>query len=232
MARSFTLVQLRLMLQRRGQWENSEDITPDIINDAINEGVAELWDMMIERWADYYTLSTTLATTPNVATVPLSALAPFYKLRKIEIAVSGRQEKLLPHDLDASHTFRTLNGKRYRYRLQGPSSASTAADGVIVLVPTPTVAENLTIYYIPSAPLLVDDTDALNGFNGYEELVVQLALRTLRDRQDMDLSAVNARIEQLSQRIRSAADNRDAGEPFYLDPRGPTPDVWEDDEWA
>lgn len=211
MARSFTLAQLRAAVQRRGSYENSADITPTLLNDFINEAVAECYDLLVEKWADYYTVSTTLATVIGVEAISLPA--DFYKLRKLEVlynAASSPQQwcRLWPHELEVSHEYLTLYGKAYRYRLQA---------GNIILVPLPVAVESLRMYYIPAVALLAADGDTFDGINGYEELVVQLALLRCKRREELPTDDIEREVARLGQRVRSAADGRDATEAFSLD---------------
>lgn len=210
MARTWTLAQLQAAVQHRGQYEGSRDITLALITEFANEAIAELWDLLVEKWQDYYTTSTTF---PFVAGTDSYALpADFYKLRKVELQWDATPSwcRMETHDLAVAHEFRHASGRRYRYRLQA---------GNLVFVPLPATVETIRIYYIPCAPVLVAPSDTIDGVNGYEELVLQLALKRCKDREELDTSAIDREIDRLTARIRTAADGRDATEPFYLDER-------------
>lgn len=224
-----TLAQLRTSVLRRGSWEGSDDLLPDndpsMMNEFINEAIRELWDLMIQKWEDYYTTEATLATVAGNDSIALPAT--FYKFRKLEILASGtlagvdeHMIRLMPHDLEASHRFRSIDGKRYRYRIQG---------GALRLVPRPQAVETLRLFYIPYATELAADGDTFDGINGYEELAIQFAMMRVEKRQDLPIEETMREIDRLTKRIRTAADGRDAAEPMYLDPAGPPNDT-EDDE--
>lgn len=225
MARSATLAEMRTSVTRRGGWENSEDITSTVIDELLNEGITEVWDLLVGKWADYYTAEATLATIVGNDAVALPAT--FYKFRKLEILIAGtlgaadeQMMRLLPHDLESSHRYRTLHGKRYRYRIQA---------GNLRLVPRPQAIETLRLFHIPWATKLVADGDLFDGINGYEELVIQLAMLRCYKRTGEDTMDTVNEIDRLSRRVRTAADARDAAEPFYLDPDGP-PDEDSDED--
>lgn len=224
MPRSFTLAQLRTKVQQRGSFENSADITSTILLDFINEAIAELWDLMIQRWQDYYITRTNLSVTANLDGITLPS--DMYKLRKLEIVDSSSPSgyrRLRPHDLDAAHAFSPLSGdKNYRYRLENTK---------LYLAPIPVTAETLRLFYIPCAGQLVLDSDTFDGVNGYEALVIALTLKRCYDRQDMPTGSIDAEIARLTQRIRVAADSRDADEPFSLAARGPQNEAWDESEW-
>lgn len=211
--RAWTLAALRkAVLRRAGIKETgTADLTAAILNEFVNEAIAELWDLLKRKADDRLVTSTTLSVTAGVATVALPAT--FYVLRKLEIvdgsAPSGYRQ-LRSVALDAKHRYSTITGKDYRYWQNAYN---------IELVPAPTTAETLRLYYIPVAPVLVDDNDAMDGYNGYEELVIQLAYRRVLVRQELSPTPANEEIDRLQGRIKEASDGRDA-EPFYLDPRG------------
>lgn len=220
--------QLSLAVQQLGQWENSVDITPSVLLQAINYGLLQAYDQMVQKWADYYTVDVTFPLIAGTSSYPLGYVTGgnFFKLRHLDwttdsvVTDSSRFYPMLPHEIEAAHTWTgrsASSGTPPRYRLQGNS---------IVLVPTP-IGGTVRMYYIPLAPQIVDvnDTQDLQFEVPVEELlVVHYAQRDLIDRSDLDTSSVDRKIAMLIPQLRTAADSRDAGEPMYLDPRGPRRD--------
>jgi len=211
--RAWTLAQLRrAVLRRAGEpEEGTQDLTPGVLNEFINEAIAELWDLLLKKADERLVVNTTLATTIGTQAVALPA--SFYRLRKVEIADSSSPSgyrQLFATTLDAQHLYSSVTGEEYRYWQHSYS---------LEMVPVPQAVENLRVWYIPVAPVLVDDGDAIDGYNGYEELVVQLAFRRTLVRQNLETSPAETEIARLVGRIEAAADGRDA-EPFYLSPRG------------
>lgn len=221
---------MRTAIQTRGSYENSTDITAALLNDFINEAVAEVWDLLKAKRDDRLVVSTTTTTTPGTDFIDLSALSfpdqngagsSFYELRKLEIADPSARSgwrRLFQISLDVTHLYGTLYGKRYAYRLAGSPIGSGSTDGLF-LHPTPQAVETLRLFVIPSAPVLSNDAANFNSVSGYEELVYQLVWRRCRDRQEQDLTSVNQEIARLTARISAASDGRDV-EPFYLNPHG------------
>lgn len=235
MANPRTLLQLRTSVVERGQYESSNDINPvgnpALLNELINVAISEIYDVLVQKWQDLYTVTgTAFTTTAGQDSYLLDTIAPaFYKLRKVEILWSGTAgdpaatwKRLLPHDIDASHHYSQygLISKGYRYRLQGQN---------LVLAPPPTVIETLRVFFIPYATRLANDGDTFDGINGYEELVIQTALMHCKRREDLPTDDIEREIAKQVARVRTAADGRDAAEPFYLNPNGPTLDL-DDDE--
>lgn len=222
MAYSKTLAQLRTSLQIRGQYENSADITPTVANELLNDAILEAYDPIVERWDDYYTkVGATFTTTIGTETYALPT--DFYKFRKLEILYTGnatdstaRWKRLFPVNVDDQHRRTIVTDKGYRYRI---------ANALVYLEPIPQAVETLRIFYIPTAPQLVNDTDSISFDTPVEQkLILHIALRDVYQRQDLPTDAVEAKIAQLTAQLRTASDH-DAGEPFYLGQRT------DDGEW-
>lgn len=210
-----TLLQLRTSLARRVGVDgatgdtSSQDLTAAVLNEFLNESIVEAWDIIVGRWADYYTKSGAIAVTSGQDTYVVPT--DFLKLRRLWILETGTEYKrLYPADLDAAHQFTgaTVGNKNYRYRLQARS---------LILMPLPAAAETLRLYYIPVAPQLVDDADSVTFDVPLEvKLILAIAWRECLDRQELDPSPAIQKIGDLTGKVRTSADSRDAGEPFYL----------------
>ncbi len=225
MAYTRTFAQLSLAVQQLGEWERSEDVSPAVLLQAINYGLLEGYDHMVQKWADYYTVTTSLAIVPGTLSYTLDSLtsATFYKLRHLEYARDGvRFARMLPFDLEAAYSFRDDSSRVPRYRIQG---------GNLVLSSSP--AGTIRVFYIPLAPQfasIADVTAVRFDVPTEERLVVALAVRDIRFREELDTAEIERTVERYVAMLRTAADSRDSGEPFYLDPRGPGRSIdWEDD---
>lgn len=224
MAFTKTLAQARYSLARRcgvagpsGE-TTSPSLTAAVLNEVINDAYQETYDILVSKWADYFTLTGSNQTmTPGTASYAVPT--DFYKLRKVELQRGSRWTRLLPHDLDVSHTY-AVSGTPRRYREQARS---------IVFAPPPATAEVYRLFYIPIRTPLTSDSDTIT-FDVPQEykLLLAIAWRDTLDMQDLDPSPAIAKIDALTPMLRSAAADRDAAEPFYLNPHGP-PDEWTDD---
>lgn len=223
-----TFAQLSAAVQTVGSWENSDDITPSVLLQAINYGLIRGYDVMVGKWADYYTLDTTFTIVAGTDTYVLATIAPnFYKLRHLDTSNDGvRFKRCYPHDLEVAHDYTAnpaTSATRIRYRMQGAN---------LRLVPVPPTGTG-RIYYIPLPVQFtaIDDVLTLVTFDvpAEEMLVVHLAQRDLLIRSDLDTSGVDRMIAEDTAGLRTAADARDAGEPFYLNPHGPPRQYGHDD---
>lgn len=224
MALTRTFAQIKQSIRLRGGWTTSLRVTDALLDDIVNEALAELWDVLIAKWADYYTLSTILNATPGQEAI--FPAVNWYKFRKLELdesgaAASGDWVLVRPTTLDAMHELR--NATRARYRL---------VRSQILLAPVPTAADRYRLHYIPPVTRLVADGDTFDGINGYESILVQKGKLAVETELKLDTTDTLRRIAELEARVRSAADAPDSDQPFYLDPRGPPGLLEETDEWV
>lgn len=220
MAYSRTLAQLRTSFLIRGQWENSADITPAVANEMINDALIEGYNLIVERWDDYYTqVGTPFVTVVGTGTYALPT--DFEKLRKVEVLMSGlaadpnaRWSPIFPVSIDDTHRHRSTAPQCMRYRI-----AAVAGAASLILVPPPTSVSTIRVFYLPHATQLVADSDVVVFDTPHEQkLVLHIALRDAYQRQDLPTADIEGKIALLASQVRSASDH-DAGEPFYLGDR-------------
>lgn len=212
MAKTKTLAQIKLSVQIEGQYQNSSDITGDVLTDFINKGIVRGREILTKAWADYFTIAGTAFSVVS-GTQTYALPTDFEHLRKVEISTDGGSHwyKLSPVELADTQRHQSPTARRYRYRLQGGTLP-------LALHPTPSASTDLIrVWYIPYATELVNDADVLTiNVDAEYELYVALALRKCRIREDLDTVAVDATIADCTRRLTDMADERDAGEPFYL----------------
>lgn len=225
-----TLAQLDAAVRALGQWENSSDITPFVMYQAINYALLEGYGLMVGKWADYYTTMVSFAIVAGTDTYSLATLtaSTFYKLRHLDVSSDNvRFQRCYPHDLEIAQRYTAVTATsigRVRYRLQAQS---------LIFVPVPPAGFG-RFFYIPLPVQFTSEADVATVITFdvpvEERLVTYLAMRDLLVRSDLSTASADSAIERYTALLRTSADNRDAGEPFYLDPRGPRREVVSDDE--
>lgn len=228
-----TFAHLSLSVQQLGGWEGSSDITPDVLLQAINYALLEGYRAIVNAWKDFYTQESTFTIVAGQDRYALTDIAPnFYQLRHLDVSADGvRWRRCPPHDIDAAHRWSAVPSTtvgRLRYRMQSSS---------LVLVPVPPQCFG-KIYWIP-LPLQfasTADTSQIPFYVPSEELlIVAYAYRECLIRSELDPSPAQLKIGEAISGLRTDAGNRDAGEPFYLDPTGPRRDrggaIDDEDGW-
>ena len=106
------------------------------------------------------------------------------------------------------------NVPNMRYRLSGTVDETTGVyNHRISFSPKPSGATNIKLLFIPHAPVLDNDADVWDGFNGWEEYaVVDSAIKCL-EKEESSTVALERRKERLIGRIEGLASAHDDGFP-------------------
>jgi len=219
MARAVTLSELIERTRRMADMENSLFVSDAEVTDYINHAIAELYDVLVSNYGEewgVYQIPAEIAVTASVDNYNLPD--SFYKLRAVDKKVGSEWEpinkaRFIDRFYDNSSTFNATGGESYGYRLFGGTT--------IKLIPTPTQAGTIRLWYIPAVGNLVNGTDQLDGVNGYEEyVVVDAAIKCLL-KEETDVTFLEMRKQQLLRRIEVMSDERDVGQPDTIrDVRG------------
>jgi hypothetical protein len=213
MAWTASLLQLRTDVRNRGGYRRSASLTDAILNGFINAGIAEVHELIVKHNPDFLLKRTNpdLTTTPGSEDVPLPG--DFFKLRGRPLQIQGSSKlKLMEFDIDEEPEIGDLqimgwDAAPYRYMLQA---------GNLRLVPTPTTADTIRLWYLPHATKLVADGDVYDGVNGHEDLVIEHALLRAAERDRRPAQDHAANIQRLERRLLSALEARDQSTPEYL----------------
>ncbi len=222
---------LRLAAQQRADRVNSNFVKTQEWNSYINTSMYELYDLLVTLYEDYFLAtpiqfiangSTFLYPLPNgtntfqdslsLATVTPPAL---YKLIGVDLALQN-----------ASNAFVTVNKFNFidRNRFVYPNTASTIY-GVfnlqyrmmgnnIQFIPTPSASQTIRLWYIPRLTNLLQDTDTTSlGISGWDEYIIAKAAYYALTKEESDTSSLVMQLQSLTERITTAASNRDAGQP-------------------
>lgn len=190
---------------KRADNENATDRHPrtDVLR-YVNQGAAELYDLLIKaRGADFYRSSTNITTTASTSTYALPA--GFYRL--ISVRVNGDSGgPLVPFDVQEEALLRLSDfGAKYptHYSLWGNN---------VELLPYHDADQTIVLTYVPSPTDLTDSPSSyFDGISGWEEYVTLFAARCMAIKdEDYELAAVCKQdMESLKLRIAELAPKRD-----------------------
>lgn len=203
---SVTLLQLRTRSRQRADMENSDFVTDSELNQYLNGSIAELHDLLVATYADYFLSSTSFSTVNGTESYALPAT--FYKLMGVDIQISNSEwNTLRPFNFNERNknqdlTWSNVGGPNLRYRVMGTN---------IKLSPTPVGVHNVKVWFTPKATELSADADTLDDLNGFAEYVIVDAAIKMLQKQDDDVSILMAQKAELRRRIEIMAQNRDAG---------------------
>ena len=214
-----TLQDLVNRTRQRADMEGSTFVTDAEVIAYINVAMAEMHDILVSRYEDYY-VSSESYTLPadNPGTLP----ATFYKALGVDFDSGGTTYRL------RRFSFQERN------KLNSPSVvAGRIADTLysiqgnqIKFIPAPTVSGTVTLYFVPEAQQFstseseyMDKTVANKApavAFGYEEYVVIDAAIKCLQKEESDVQILLVQKQQLKERIENAASNRDQGEPARI----------------
>lgn len=201
-----TLAQIRTQARQRADMEISQFVTDSELTNYVNSSIAELYDILVSRFEDYYILDTTATVANGADTIALPA--DFYKLKGLDYDVGGGQYETVRsfQFVERNETYDPGFGTfpRMRYRVLG---------SVLKLTPPDFAPGDYRIWYIPRFTALVNDADTFDGINGWTEYVIVDCAIKMLNKEESDASAFREQKQKLLDRIEAMATDRDAGEP-------------------
>ncbi len=216
-----SLGQVRLLAQQRADRVNSNFVTKEEWNSYINQSYAELYDLLVTLYEDYYVAapltfitdgSTNQYTLPNGSN--FNGAPAFYKLLGADCGLGANGNAWV-----TLHKFEFISRNRYVF----PNVTSTflgvfnlryrVVGNTLFFIPTPSANQYIRLWYIPRVNTLLKDSDMLESVSGWiEYVIVDAAIKCLQ-KEESDVSVLLAQKQMLIDRIQSSAMNRDAGQP-------------------
>jgi len=176
----------------------------------INASYSELYDILVSRFEDYYTTSTTSTVASGASSFAVPA--DFYKLRGVDRQVGSNTDyyALLKFNFNQRNRRnrglqRNLSGQfDTKYRLVG---------GNVELIPEGGVAGTYKIWYVPTFTALSADGDTLDGVNGWEDFVIVDACIKCLEKEESSTTTFEKQKAGLEKRIEKMAMQRDFDQP-------------------
>lgn len=210
MANTVTLADIKTQARQRADMENSEFISDSELLSYINSSYAELYDLIVSRFEDYYVESTELTITSGNSTITLPS--DFYKLKGLDRKYGSSTE------------YCTVERFDWKSRNQRNSSVARSSLGVsntsyrivkdeIRILPEADAPGTYRLWYIPTFTRLSDDADTVDGVNGWEEYIVIDAAIKMMQKEESDVSVLAAQKNMIVKRVEDMAQQRDADMP-------------------
>lgn len=221
---AITLAQLRTAARNEADQSNSSFVSDAELDVYINGSVAELYDLFVNSYQDYNidSVTFTLSGSQDGYALPASIFKP----RGVDYNYGGNWTTL--HDF----TFEQRNqssraawyGVERRYRLIGNQIKFTPADQA---------SGTYRLWFIPTAPYLVDTSDTLilEDMNKYSEYIVVDVAMKMMSKEESDVSVLLLRKQGLQTRIEKMLSGRDAGAPERVTDVKYETDLWPFDSW-
>ena len=214
-----TLAELITQVRQRSDMEGSTFVSDTEIRNWINTGLAELHDIMVQSFEDYYVESqqfTIVAETPH--TLP----DDFYKVLGVDFVSGGVTTTVLPYSFAERNMYKSnaamLAGQAgaVRYIVQGNQ---------MKFLPDSPPAGEIVMYYIPEAQQFANDSTedtvqlkvkARAVASGYQSYIVASAAIKCLMKEESDVRMLIVEKREAQKRIEQAATGRDAGHPARI----------------
>lgn len=197
---SKTLAELRTAVRQRADQENSRFISDAELTTYINASYAELYDLLVSRFADYFMKDPPTQFTLTGTTSSQALPTDYYKTRGVDLSLNGSWVPL------KAWMFAERNSLRsdIRYRVVG---------GKLMLTPEGSAPGTYRHWYVPRFTPLVLDADLMADVLDFEEYVVVDSAIKCMVKEESDPSVLLAIKSSLISRVNVMAADRDAGEP-------------------
>lgn len=208
-----TLADLKLKSRQRADMVNSKFVDDTELAGYLNNSYAELYDILIATDANYYltVLPFTLANGANIYPLPTD----FYKLKGLDYASTSG---------GAGTSWVTVSQFIFNERNNTISNAALISgtttpisyilqSNQLYLLPETQAGGTYRMWYIPRYVPLVNDTDTLDGINGFEEYVIVDAAIKMLQKEESDVTVLMSQKQSLLSRIQSMAADRDYSSP-------------------
>ncbi len=190
--------------------ENSDFISDSELNSFINASYAELYDILVSRFEDYYT--TTSTHTVTAGNTSFAVPADFYKLRGVDRQIGSSNDFYALLKFNFSE--RNWRNRRLNRTLFGQSNVNYRLVGNNVeLVPNDHAAGTYKLWYVPAYTTLSSDSDTLDGVNGWEEYIVVDACIKCLEKEESSTTSFERQKTRLERRIEEMASMRDIEQP-------------------
>jgi hypothetical protein len=200
MGRTVTLLQLRTRIREATDTENDPHKGNDYLDDIINSEATELHGALVQIDEDIVNEKTQTIITTGTDTYQVASDHLRHKSLEYETA-SGYWEPLRLVSFKDRLCYQDTSGYAVAYRLVGAK---------LVLYPTPTTGQTYRHVYIPTQATLTQDTDTIDGLNGFDDLLVwKCSMRVaLREGDTDQASNFKSLYDQTLQRITALAGQR------------------------
>lgn len=228
--------EMSLATLRRHSMEKADRLNSNFVslsewNTFITLAEYELYDLLIDTYQNYAVATPIQFSTngqeylfplPDGATTFTNRITntpflapPFYRLLGLDLSLNtannayvtmGKFQFTERNDYVYPNAAGTIYGVyNMRYQLVGSN---------LMIIPTPTANQILSIWYIQRLPELVMDTDVTTiGISGWLQYVIVRSAKYALDKEESDTTKLDAEILYLKGRIEESAINRDAGMP-------------------
>jgi len=200
-----TFAELKARARSRADMDGSEFVTDEEFALYVRDSAAELYDVLVSSFQDYY-LETTAEATLSLGEASIALPSSFYKLRGVDRYSSSAQwTTLSPYSFaERNDNSGSMTSSGIRYRVQA---------GALKLTPTDACDGTYRVHYVPLMPALTLDADVFDDHNRWADyIVVDAAIKALQ-KEESSTTTLEKQKQALLKRIEDMSKQVDAGGP-------------------
>lgn len=206
--RTKSLLALRTLARRYADVEASQHVTDDELTEYINDSLASLHAMIVERDEDEYAIEQTAAVPSGSTSVNLTNSA--YKILNVQILLSNGEWRTLDRFLLSERPMldSMLAGNQYApayYRMRGA--------GTVELAPPASSDTTLKVVYVAPFTDLASDSEKFDGRNGWDRWVAWDAAIKIMVKEETDSRQAVSERDRAWNQIAAQLGNRDRANP-------------------
>jgi hypothetical protein len=206
---TITLANLRTAVRRRADMVNSLFVSDAELTEYVNGSCAELHDLLVGRFEEYYTKSASATIAAGASTFALPS--DFLKLRGLDYLVDGASDYATIHPFNFAE--RNKYGTGDLRRSDAPDIAYRLLESTVQIMPTDDAPGTYRVWYVRAWTDLSSDSDTLTTLNNWHEYVIVDAAIKCLQKEESDVSTLMMQKAALTMRIKNASIHRDAAEP-------------------
>lgn len=209
MSRYRSLTNLILDVRQRTNMESSAFVTDLEITEYLNQGLAELHGhLTANEGQPHFRTAYQIAVTQGISLYALPS--DFWKVLRVTAVLDGYTVDLEP--FMEGERAALLNSSIYGYIARGFSPMYRVQAGNLEILPS-TRAYSATLYYVQAPLRLVQGSDTVDGYGGYELVAIYDACATILQKEESDPSFYLAQKERILKHVDAQAAQRDTSHP-------------------
>jgi hypothetical protein len=185
MALNRTLTELLSSVRDQADMVNSQFVTDAWLTERINAHFAALYDLLVSKGEDYFTVPVSLPVDGSSDNYALPS--NFYKLHGVDYLMGGQSFPMKKFMFNERHKYNVVSAR----------------------LP----AQTLTLWITPPITKLVNGSDLLDGVNGWEDYIIYAAAIDAKTKEESDISELAALLKVVKDRIDALSNDRDQGSP-------------------
>jgi hypothetical protein len=209
MPRLTTAQSLIDIVKARIDEDESDYLTTSFLLEAISSSYAEVYDILTSKWENYNLSFQSYTITQG--TVDYALPADFYKLADVFVTASPTLGGTTAYRLDRLDLQDAV-------ALSSQPNPQYCSEGYILLGTTirlilAGLQGTVQLWYVPAVPFITAVGDVIDGVNGWEELLVLLAMKKALMRGEKPTNLVEQEIARQYARLEAMSSGRDGSQP-------------------